>query len=103
MLFRIKREYEVGADDRKMVDLAAINAVKEVDVTTNRSADNSSFLGAKEDFISRSRNRKVHNMLPTTTMVMEENPHPWYKKFSRNIHGLRSEKPYSNLQWPPKQ
>ena len=33
--------------------------------------------------------------------VMVEQPDVWYKKFSRNIHGLRSDKPYTNLKWPP--
>ena len=33
--------------------------------------------------------------------VMVEQPDVWYKKFSRNIHGLRSDKPYNNLKWPP--
>ena len=45
--------------------------------------------------------RHERNLLPTSTMVMEKDPDKWYRKFSRNIHGLRRDKPYSNLQWPP--
>ena len=33
--------------------------------------------------------------------VMVDQPDVWYKKFSRNIHGLRGDKPYNNLEWPP--
>ena len=33
--------------------------------------------------------------------VMVDQPDVWYKKFSRNIHGLRRDKPYNNLEWPP--
>jgi hypothetical protein len=41
------------------------------------------------------------NPLPTATKAMVEKQDVWYRKFSRNIHGLRKDKPYNNLQWPP--
>ena len=66
----------------KMVDLEAVNAVKEIEV---------------EDRVKRGR-----DLIPTSTKVMEEKPKTWYAKFSRNIHGLRKDMPYNNLEWPPR-
>ena len=67
---------------KKMVDLTSVEKLKEVEVTTVK---------------------QEKNLIPTSTMVMEEKPGVWYKKFSRNLHGLKKDKPYSNLQWPPPQ
>jgi len=77
VLSRIKQDYFAGKSNASDEE----SKVREVEVTTMR---------------------KEPNLLPTSSKAMEEKPQVWYRKFSRNIHGLKGEKPYANLQWPPK-
>ena len=65
--------------EHKMVDLKPLEEFKEITVCV----------------------RDQTNPLPTSTMVMEENPNDWYRKFSRNIHGLKRDQPYNDMKWPP--
>merc|ERR1712217_63822 len=39
--------------------------------------------------------------LPASTKQGSDNPCKWYKQFARNMGGMRENKPYKNLQWPP--
>ncbi len=93
VLFRVQREYETDASlpwcsepshaTHKMVDLRDGEQMKDIKVASPTEPE-------------------TMNPVPVATKVMVEQPDVWYRKFSRNIHGLRKDKPYNNLQWPPK-
>lgn len=90
VVFHIKREFHSASQNpwcdsnhaHKMVTLEPLDHVKEIEVQ------------------NRIPNRT--NLIPTATKVMVEEPKQWYTQFSRNIHGLKRDMPYNNLQWPPK-
>ncbi|TRY73056.1 hypothetical protein TCAL_05468 [Tigriopus californicus] len=90
VVFHIKREFQSDSKNpwcdsnhaHKMVTLEPLDQVKEIEV--------------------QNRIPNKTNLIPTATKVMVEEPKQWYTQFSRNIHGLKRDMPYNNLQWPPK-
>ncbi len=104
VLFKVKGVRfvdELGDKPKKMVELTSVDQTKEVEVTTQRSGAKRTLHYSVTFLKLFSSPRHEPNLLPTSTMVMEKDPDGWYRKFSRNLHGLRGDKPYSKLQWPP--